>query len=498
MPSLVYSKKDNPSEEVYVIDKDVVNVGRLPSNDLVLYDSSVSRNHFFIKKEADGYYLCDNDSSNGTMLNNKWAGKKVRLNDMDVIKAGNVALTFKDEGLVTVKEVPPEELNSIASSPSLLNNVYLDIIFSVAREGIYTHDHEQFYNNTIKSICNALKADYGAILLIDETTGELLLKAVSDVQGKGVTGISSSILNKSVKNRAGILVKNAGIDNRFTGDHTIQNMGIYSALCAPIWEKDHIYGAIYADRKTGQPQFNEENLNFVTIIANLIALDIAHERLLQKIADERDIAEQVRRFVPMEAVSGLLDMIKNNPSSMWNVQEVSRTTVMFADIVGFTSLTEKTNPSEVAKLLRAFFERATDIVLSNGGSINKFLGDGFMAVFGMPLSHEDDSDRAIRSAVALIEWVKKDTAGIRIQLRIGIDTGPVMGIMIGSPRRLEYTVIGNCVNVASRLQSMAEADRILISSETNSFVQKPVDTKLIGEIAVKGKQNPVIVYQVVC
>lgn len=498
MPSLVYSQKNNQSEEVYVIDKGTVSAGRLPSNDIVLFDSSVSRNHFVIKKEPDGYYVYDNGSSNGTLLNSEKIAGKIKLKDQDEIKAGNVVLVFNDEELVTVKEVPSAELNSIASSPSLLNNVYLDIIFSVAREGIYTHDQEQFYDHTIKLIGNALKADYGAILVIHETTGELLMKSASHDRGPGVTGISSSILNKSIKNRASILVKNAGIDHRFTGDRTIQNMGIHSAICAPIWEKDHIYGALYADRKIGQQQFSEENLNFITIIANLLALTIAHERLIQKITDERNIVEQIKRFVPIEAVSGFLDMIKNNPSSLWNVQEVNRSTILFADIVGFTSLTEKNNPREIARLLRAFFEKATTIVLSNGGSINKFLGDGFMAVFGTPISHADDADRAISSAVSLIQWVKNNEDGINVSLRIGIDTGPVLGIMVGSSRRLEYTVIGNIVNVASRLQSIAQVNQILISRETNSFVQKPVNTKLVGEIAVKGKENPVTAYEVIC
>ncbi len=498
MPSLYYKYKDSPHEEVYKIEKDTVSAGRLPSNDIALLDSSVSRNHFIIKRESGGYYIYDNGSSNGTFLNNKKIDSRARLNDLDQISAGSVTFVFREEELTTIKEIPSSELNTIASSPSLLNNVYLDIIFSVARNALYLHDQAQFYADTIRLVCDAVKAEYGAILLISGETGELALTAANHDYGQGIRGISSSILNQSVKNRAGLLVRNASADNRFLNDSTIQNMGIYSALCAPIWEKEHVYGAIYADRRISRVQFSEENLNFVTIIANLLALNIAHERLSHKIADERNIAEQIKRFVPMEAVAGLLDMIKNNPSSMWNVQEVNRTTVMFADIVGFTTMAEKSSPAEIARILRAFFEKATTVVLSNGGSINKFLGDGFMAVFGTPVSHADDADRAIKSSVSLIEWVKKEENGIRITLRIGMDTGPVVGIMVGSAQRLEYTVIGNTVNVASRLQSMADINQILISSDTNSFIKTPVNTKLIGTTEVKGKQNPVTVYLVIC
>ncbi len=498
MPLLVLSSKDNQSEEVYQIDKDVVGVGRLPSNDIVLLESSVSRNHFVIKKETDGYYISDNGSSNGTLVNEKKVSGKRRLENRDSIKAGSVVLTYKDDELLAAQESLLSGPGGRETSVSALNRVYLNSIFAVAREGIYTHDQKQFYNHTIKLICNALKADYGAILVIDEATGELSTGAESSVRDPGTTSISSAVLNRAVKNRAGILVKNAGMDYRFTGDRTIQNMGITSALCAPAWEKDHTYGAVYVDRKTGNQQFTEENLNFITIIANLLALTMAHEKLVQAIADERNLTDQIKRFVPIEAVAGYLDMIQNNPSSLWNVQEVARSTILFGDIVGFTSLTEKNRPAEIARKLRLFFEKATDIVLTNGGSVNKFLGDGLMAVFGTPVSHDDDPDRAISSAVSLVRWVKDNRDGINIALRIGIDTGPVLGIMVGSSHRLEYTVIGDCVNVASRLQAIAEVNHIAISRETNSFIKKPVDTKLIGEIMVKGKANPVTVYQVSC
>ena len=119
-----------------------------------------------------------------------------------------------------------------------------------------------------------------------------------------------------------------------------------------------------------------------------------------------------------------------------------------------------------------------------------------MAVFGTPLSHPDDTDRAIRSAIKLLEWVKTGNSGIPISLRIGMDTGAVTGIMIGSPQRLEYTIIGNCVNVSSRLEAKADPNQILISSETNRFIQSPFNIRLVGEMTVKGKENQLKVYEV--
>lgn len=499
MAFLIYKYAENSGETIYKIDKDAISVGRLPSNDIALLDPSVSRNHFIIQRQEDGYYIYDNGSSNGTILNGKKIEDKVKLCDQDQITAGKVLFIFseKEEGQ-EIKEVLPDELNHIAQSPSLINSLYLDIIFSVAREGIYSIEQDKFYTDIIKLICNAIKAEYGAILLMDNNTGGLTVKASNREKPLAIQAVSKTIIDRAIKNRAAMLVKNAVIDTRFNGSNSIQTLGINSALCAPIWEKEHTYGALYVDRRVNPIPFEEEHLNFITIIANLLALKVAREELIQKIIEEKNITNQIKRFVPIEAVENLLKTIKNNPSEMWNIQEVERTSVMFADIVGFTSLTEKNKPIDIARLLRTFFEHATNIVLSNGGSINKFLGDGFMAIFGTPVFLSDDADRAINSAISLIKWTKSiDINSSPVSLRIGIATGPATGIMVGSPQRLEYTIIGDCVNTASRLQTQAMANQILISGETNSFIKSLINTRFVGEIAIKGKMVPVKVYEVI-
>ncbi|MGB9736233.1 MAG: adenylate/guanylate cyclase domain-containing protein [bacterium] len=498
MAFLIYTYQGTPDETIYNIDKDIISAGRLPSNDIVLLDSSVSRNHFVIKKEQDGFYIYDNGSSNGTLLNGNRISGKVKLSDQDQITAGKVVFTFRENELTTIKEVSADTLNNVALSPSALNNIYFDIIFSIARESIYSTDQNELYSKTIKLICDAAKAEYGAMLLIDERTGKLEVIASNYKQAPDNRMIGSTIINRAIKNRAAILVKSAFADTRFTNDTTIKRLGINSAICAPIWEKEYVYGAIYIDRRINPMPFDEEHLNFLTVIANLIALNIARDRLQNKIAEERNISDQIKRFVPIEAVESLLKTIRDNPSEMWNIQEVERATVMFADIVGFTSLTEKNKPEDIARLLRTFFERATDIVLSNGGSINKFLGDGFMAIFGTPISMPDDPDRAIKSAITLLKWVKTAELAIPISLRIGIDTGSTIGIMVGSTQRLEYTIIGDCVNIASRLQALAKANQILISSNTNQFIKSSFSIKLLDEVLVKGKETPLKVYEVVC
>jgi adenylate cyclase len=189
-------------------------------------------------------------------------------------------------------------------------------------------------------------------------------------------------------------------------------------------------------------------------------------------------------------------------------------TVFFSDLAGFTSKAEVLAPKELTELLNAYFEAAVAIIHRNGGSIDKFIGDAVMAVFGVPIprmSKEEifeDARRAVRSAVefaAAIEVLNQGfvAAGLpTIAVRIGIHTGPVVAGSIGSTQRMEYTVIGDSVNVAARLEGLDKAGRgdaacrILISETTRHCLDDSFNVQRLGEFKLHGKQEAVEVYHV--
>lgn len=179
-------------------------------------------------------------------------------------------------------------------------------------------------------------------------------------------------------------------------------------------------------------------------------------------------------------------------------------TILFSDIRSFTSISETMSAHELVALLNEYFTDMLRIVMQEGGVVDKYIGDAIMAVFGAPVPKPDDAERAVRAAVRMREALV--TLNVRLaargltQLRtgIGIHTGEVVAGNIGSDQRMEYTVIGDAVNLASRLESATKelnAD-LLISEETHRLVAAHFNTKQIREITVKGRQQPVMVYEV--
>jgi class 3 adenylate cyclase len=177
-------------------------------------------------------------------------------------------------------------------------------------------------------------------------------------------------------------------------------------------------------------------------------------------------------------------------------------TILFTDIVGSTSYAEKLDPEEWREIVSGAHERVSEAVYRYEGTIAQLLGDGVLAFFGAPITHEDDPIRAVRAALdiqhAIADYRRQLEGYIdSFQMRIGINTGTVIVGAMGSDMHMEYTAIGEAVNLAARLQSAAEPDHVLISEATERMVKAAFDLKSLGEITVKGKAAPVRVFEVV-
>jgi adenylate cyclase len=177
-------------------------------------------------------------------------------------------------------------------------------------------------------------------------------------------------------------------------------------------------------------------------------------------------------------------------------------TVLFSDIRGFTALSETMNPDDMARLLTEYFTEMVDCVFEHGGTLDKFIGDAVMAQWGAPLGDADDPDRALAAALAMMEALdrlndKWRTEGRpELQMGIGINTGEAFAGNIGSERRLEYTVIGDTVNTASRLCGAAKAGEILVSESLRTALHKAPGMERTAALELKNKSQPVTVYRV--
>lgn len=219
---------------------------------------------------------------------------------------------------------------------------------------------------------------------------------------------------------------------------------------------------------------------------------------------ERELVTQTRvrtalsRYLPADVV----DLVVKDPSRFGLGGERRLVTVLFADVVGFTRLAEALPPETIVTVLNEYFTLATEIVHRHHGMVDKFLGDCVMAVWGVPTQHDDDAQQALAAAEALRRWVEvanrrwRAKYGVEVQLAMGVNTGLVVAGNVGSERRLEYTVIGDAVNVAARLEASAAPGQILVSQTTRQAIGARASLIELGERHLRGRTKPTTVFEV--
>jgi adenylate cyclase len=222
-------------------------------------------------------------------------------------------------------------------------------------------------------------------------------------------------------------------------------------------------------------------------------------QMAQSLREKDLIKRAFTRYVAREVV----DEILKDPENLVLTGERRDVTVLFCDIRGFTMISEKLTPEEVVMLLNTFYNLMIDTTFKEDGTLDKFLGDGIMAVFGAPIYHQDHSLRAIRTALAMQAGMR-DLSARRategkppIAVGIGVNAGDAVAGTVGTEARMEYTVIGDSVNLASRLESHSQAGQILISEQTYRKVEAAVKARALGAVKVKGKVEEIEVYEVI-
>jgi len=200
---------------------------------------------------------------------------------------------------------------------------------------------------------------------------------------------------------------------------------------------------------------------------------------------------------------GVVEEVLRDPSALPVAGERREVTVLFADVVDFTGLAQALSPEDAVALLNELFTLATDVVERHGGIIDKFIGDCVMAVWGAPRARPDDALQAVVAAEELRRWVQSANAAwrarwkVEVRLGIGVHTGPAVAGNVGSPRRLDYTVIGDTVNVAARLEAVAMPGQILLSAETYRALGGALGPlPAFGERVLRGRSSPTQLHEV--
>ncbi len=229
-------------------------------------------------------------------------------------------------------------------------------------------------------------------------------------------------------------------------------------------------------------------------------LAFAFNRMAEDLEVKEKIKDSFGRYVTPEIV----DIILANPESQWMKGATVEASVLFVDIRGFTALSENKTPEVIVDLLNDYLTRVTDSVIKYGGHVNKFVGDEAMVVFGAPAANPDHALAAIRAALEIQDEIaelnrQKKMDGMKIGVGVGINSGEMLSGNLGSQKRMEYTVIGDNVNIASRLTKVAKAGEILISKKTFDAVgekESELRFEARGKAPVKGRRAHVTIYSV--
>ncbi|HID32782.1 MAG TPA: hypothetical protein EYP24_05340 [bacterium (Candidatus Stahlbacteria)] len=329
----------------------------------------------------------------------------------------------------------------------------------------------------------------------------VLLNLIIDFTLKNLIGEKGIVIvEDEVKASRGIDLNRADQEPIFAIAYEVlkERRSVFSgrSLAAPIMKKDGstigVLG-VELDRET-EPR----DLTILEGFASQAGLAIESVMLHDRIRKEERIRDRLYRFFSPTVV----DAILKGEHKLGGVQVEA--TILFADIRGFTPMVENLEPGYTVELLNEFLSVMTEEVFNEDGTLDKYVGDCIMAIFGAPIQHPDDPLRAVRASLGMKQRVREvnekwQRRGFKESLRIGIgiNTGKVLAGNIGSEKRMDYTVISDAVNLASRLEGVAGPGQIIVSENTYLKVKDSVETKRLDPVRVQGKKEPVPIYEVI-
>jgi adenylate cyclase len=500
--------------EVALGDKRVT-LGRAIGNDVVLDDREVSKFHAEITVEGGAFTLRDLNSSNGTYVNGKRVSQH-RLNAGDVVELGGGRYQFSSAGEAAVSIVPqsPVDRTTVIASSKLdelvpgkqvrdaetLRRVYdrVRTAFDSVQRLLSITDLPALCEQILVTAFQLTNAESGALLLFDDKHKLVpwAHKAAGGPDAKVI--VSRTIIDEVLKRKAAVLASDALTDARWGGAQSVVMSGVRSLMCVPLINAERIYGILHVGNTKEVGAFEPSDLELMNGIGAGAGVALSNAFLAHQLAEEARTRESLGRFLSPV----LVDQVMQRAIDLKRGGQELEVTVMFADIRGFTSLTERSRAHDVVTLLNEYFDLMVEIVFKHRGILDKFIGDALMAVWGAPVPQSDDAARAVAAALDMqatlqsFNEFRRDRGDEPITIGVGLASGKCVSGTIGARRRMEYTVIGDSVNLASRLAGLAKGGQVLCDEETYRRAGKPSGAKALPAAQVKGKTRPVSVFEI--
>lgn len=497
-------------------------VGRHPDNTLQILDRIVSKEHAQIIKQPDGRFLFrDLGSLNGSFLRGERMSEHI-LADGDEITLGSTRLTFQERAAadsilekVTIAPSATEALiRQKVQAPSGREFLPEKEIFDVE---VLRRDYEKLrlanelgrsiglevnlevlLEKIIMKAFELIPADRGVILLMEDGVPKPKIARTRDGKNEQIV-LSKSIISEVVQNKASVLSSDATMDSRFSAAHSVIMQGIRSTMTVPLLHHDELLGIMHLDSMIATNAFVEKDLQIFGGIASQAAVAIHNSQLAREIEQEAKTRAQFQRLLS----PNLVDQVVQGKLQLEKGGALSEVTLLFSDIRGFTSMSESRAPQEIVRMLNEYFELMVDVIFKYEGTLDKFVGDEIIALFGAPVAMENAEVKAVQCALDMMQVlsefnrVRVAEGQNEIKIGIGINTGMVVTGAIGSSRALQYTAIGDAMNTTARLCGVAQSGQIILSEATFKKVQGQIAAVPLPPVRLKGKTDELRIYNAV-
>jgi len=471
----------------YSISPGRTTIGRRADNDIVISDLSASRLHaeILFDPEEDNLIVRDLGSTNGTFVNRERLIEPRLLSPRDVIRIG--------EHLITVFQPQPSlPTGSLVPGTQVLTR---DVVLeSIDQHAVLMYDAARKLN-TVLDVDSALREVASMIrLALGADRCEVILPEKFD--NLRDIGFPVTIAKMAVERRSVVNIPDISLEeDRIRESASL--LRICAVLCVPVLSGDEVMALIYMYKTNpAERPFDQQDIQLAVAISHQAALTLQRMQLLERVSGEQRVRQVLQRFVSPTEVEFIMKNYKTT-GVLPGLGE-HRITVLFADIADSTGLAERQGPKVFGDLLSRYYQEMTKIIFDSGGLVDKYLGDGIMAVFGMTGDAANHEVRAVRAGLKMLDTLESVFSDFNEDIRIGVgvNTGEVVAGYVGTDQRVELTVLGDTVNVAAGLQTMARPNRIIVGPATQAAIVGVFETTRVGPITVKGRTRDIQGYEV--
>ena len=274
---------------------------------------------------------------------------------------------------------------------------------------------------------------------------------------------------------------------------------LHASITVPLVFQDEVIGLLNLGEKKSGKSYNREDIDLLRTLANQGAVAIKNAKLIEQMKSEEMVRANLARYLSPQIVDQVIQ--KNVQVNLGGDRKV--VTVLFSDIRNFTKIAETLPPDQLVALLNEYFTEMAKVIFENQGSLDKYIGDAIVAVFGSLIYLENSSETAVQAAIQMMKQMQtlnerwRGQYGFEMEMGIGINTGEVFLGNVGSPERMEFTVIGDTVNIASRFSGVARGAQILITKDTLMELGSDIKHRELEPVEVKGKSGKLEVFEIV-